>query len=172
MSSLSSFVCPLAVGVADSATQWSTFLGKLFEVNGNIYRMVKASANISSAANKVLVLPAISSHATAWTVNTTTTANSQLVAGVVPSGQTGSDGSTGLVSGDYFLIQVGGIATPLCHTTAVAASTGLATSTTAGSADAVSGTFAATTPGAVFAYLLEATSGADAVAAARLTGLI
>lgn len=170
MSSLSTPMTPIAVGSADAASQFSTFLGKVFEVGGVRYRLVKAAAAISAAANKVLVT-SISSHAAAWTVNTTTSANSALVAGVVPSGQLGSDGSTGLLSGDYFLIQVSGVATPLCHTTAVAASTGLATSTTAGSADAVSGTFAATTPGAVFAVLLEATSGVDAVAAARLVGL-
>jgi hypothetical protein len=171
MASLGSFCLPLPIGVADAATQWATFLGKTFESGGNTYRLVKAAGAITAAANKVLVTT-VTSHAPVWTVNTTTSANSALVAGVVPAGQTGSDGTTGLLSGDYFLIQCGGIATPLCHTTAVAISTGLATSTTAGSADAVSGTFAATTPGAVFAYLLEATSGVDAVAAARLTGLV
>lgn len=170
MASLGSFLLPIAVGAADPATQYVTYLGKTFEANGNIYRLVKANTAITAAANKVLVFT-IASHAPVWTVTTTTTANSQLVAGVVPAGQLGSDGSANLVSGDYFLIQCGGVATPLCHTTAVAASTGVATCTTAGSADAVSGTFAATTPGAVFGYLLEATSGVDAVAAVRLEGL-
>ncbi len=171
MASLGSLVLPIAVGSASAATGMSTFLGKLFESNGNVYRLVKASSAVSAAANKVLVTT-ISSHAPTWTVATTTSANSALVAGVVPSTQVGSDGSTGLLQNDYFLIQVAGVATPLVHTTATAASTGLSTCSTAGSCDAISGTFAATTPGATFAYLLEASSGADAATAARLDGLI
>lgn len=171
MASLGSFLLPMAVGVADSASQWATFLGKTFESNGNVYRLVKASSSISAAANKVLVTT-ISSHAPSWTVTTTTSADSALVAGVVPAGQTGSDGTSALASGDYFLIQVAGVCTPLVHTTATAASTGLSTCSTAGSCDPISGTFAATTPGATFAYTLEASSGADAATACRLVGLI
>lgn len=171
MGSLGSLLSPpIPIGTADPATQWATFLGKLFESGGNVYRLVKATSAISAAANKVLVFT-ITSHAPVWSVATTTSANSQLVAGVVPAGQTGSDGTTGLVAGDYFLIQVGGIATPLVHTTATAASTGLSTCSTAGSCDPISGTFAATTPGASFAYTLEASSGADAATASRLEGL-
>lgn len=142
-------------------------LGKLVVVNGNTYRLVRANAAISAAANKVVIRTA----ATANTVNTTTTANSPLVAGVIPAGQTGSDGSTGLLAGDYFYVQVGGIATPIVNTGSVAAGTGMTTFTDAGECDAVSATFAATTPGVVFATLLAAST-ANTATSAKLVNLI
>lgn len=160
----------ITIGTASANAAHAADLGKLVTVNGKTYRLVKANAAISAAANKVLARTA--GTAGTWTVDTTTTANNALVAGVVPAGQTGSTGTTGLVSGDYFYIQVAGEATPLIHTTATAVSTGLSTATTAGTCDAVSGTFAATTPGAVFAVVLVASSGADAATQCRLVNLI
>jgi hypothetical protein len=170
MSSLANEIPPVALNAADPATQHVNNLGKVYEIGGKLYRLVKAAANISACANKVLVT-SYSGNVPAWTVNTTTTANSPLVAGVVVPGQLGSDGTTGLVSGDYFLIQVGGIATPLTVTGSVAAGTGLVTTTTAGQVDAVSATYAAITQGVIMG-VLKVASNAGAASAVQLQGLI
>lgn len=169
MSTLATSLPPLAVGKADSATELANSLGRVYEVAGKRYRLCKASAAIAAAANKV-VITAVSGTAPTWNVNVTTTAASPLVAGVIPPGQTGSDGTTGLVSGDYFLAQVSGAATPIVVTGALAAGTGLTTVATAGSADAVTATYAAVVHGSIFAVLIAASVAATA-SAARLTGL-
>lgn len=159
----------IEIGSASASTAHAADLGKLVVVNGKTYRLVRANAAISAAANKVVVRTAAT--AGTWTINTTTSANSPLVAGVIPAGQTGSDNSTGLVSGDYFYVQVAGEATPIVNTGSVAAGTGLTTFTDAGECDAVSGTFGATTPGIVFATLLTASS-ANTATLAKLVNLI
>jgi hypothetical protein len=162
---------PFDVGTASTDANLAADLGKVYRKGVNTFRLVKAAGAISAAASKVLVT-AVSSGAPTWSVNTTTTANNGLVAGVVPAGQVDSTGAAGLLSGDYFLLQIGGFCSVLVHTTATAISTGVSTSTTAGSCDAISGTFAATTPGALFASLTAASSGADAATPCRLIGLI
>lgn len=166
---MASLTQSIPVGYASASANHAADLGKTVFVDGKTYRLVKANAAIATAANKVLVRTA--GTAGTWTVNTTTSANSALVAGVVPPGQVGSDGSTGLLSGDYFLIQVGGEATPIVNTGSVAVGTGLTTHTDAGECDAVSGTFAATTPGVVFATLLVAST-ANTATQAKLVNLI
>jgi hypothetical protein len=140
--------------------------GKLRWIDGKAYRLVKANAAIAAAANKVVVKTA--GTANTWTVNTTTSSAAQLVAGVIPAGQVGSDGSTGLVSGDYFLVQVAGEATPIITTNALAAGTGIVTDTTAGQGATVSATYAATTQGAIYA-ILNVASVTNSPTVARLT---
>lgn len=157
----------IEIGTASASSVHAADLGKLVVVNGNTYRLVRANAAIATAANKVVVRTA----ATANTVNTTTSAASALVCGVIPANQTGSDGSTGLVSGDYFYVQVGGVATPIVNTGSVAVGTGLVTHTDAGECDAIDATFAATDPGTVFATLLAAST-ANTATAAKLVNLI
>jgi hypothetical protein len=162
---------PFDVGTASTDANLAGDLGKIYRKGDKTYRLCKAAAAIASAASKTLVT-AVSSGVPTWSVNTTTSANNSLVAGVVPVGQVDSTGAAGLLSGDYFLLQVGGPAKVLVHTDATAISTGVSTCTTAGSVDAISGTFAATTPGACFASLTAASSGVDGVTACRLFGLI
>ena len=159
---------PLAIGRASADARLAADLGKVYWFNGRAYRLCRAAAAISAAASKVVVT-AVSSGVRTWVANTTTTANNSLVAGVIPAGQTGSDGSTGLLANDYFLVVCSGDATLITVTASTAIGTGLVTTTTAGSADPVSATFAATTPGAVFA-VLTATSiaGASAVRVSNL----
>jgi len=155
------------IGTASANAAHAADLGKLVVVNGNTYRLVRANAAIAAAANKVVVRTA----ATANTVNTTTSASSALVCGVIPAGQTGSDGSTGLVSGDYFYVQVAGLATPIITTNALAVGTGIVTDTTAGQGAAVSATYAATTHGTIYAILTSA-SVTNSATNARLVGMI
>jgi hypothetical protein len=160
---------PITIGTASASTIHAADLGKIIFVDGKGYRLVRANAAIAAAANKVLVRTAGTDGT--WTVDATASANSVLIAGVVPAGQTGSTGTTGLVSGDYFFIQVSGTATPIVVTGSVAAGTGLTTSTTSGSADAATGTYGATVPGQVFATLQVASS-AGAASAAKLVNLL
>lgn len=151
----------IPVGQASAATNLASHLGTRYQKpSGEVYVLCKAAAAIATCASKVLVT-AVSSGVPTYVVNTTTSANNGLVMGVVPAGQTGSDGSTGLLSGDYFWLQVGGPAKVITITGSTAIGTGLVTTTTAGKADPVSATYAATTQGAIFGTLLEA-SNADA----------
>lgn len=148
----------IPIGQASAATDLAFHLGQSHTDSQNrVYVLCKAAAAIATCASKVLVT-AVSSGVPTFNVNTTTSANNGLVIGVVPAGQTGSDGSTGLVSGDYFWVQVGGYSKVITITGSTAVGTGLVTTTTAGKADPVSATYAATTQGAIFGTLLEASN--------------
>lgn len=169
---------PLRVGIGYAATDLANFLGSQYEFNVDLgsglkvtrrYVLAKAAAAIATASSKVLVT-AVSSGVPTWVVNTTTSAANGLVAGVVPESFVGSDGSTGLVSGDYFLLQIGGHAKVITVTGATAIGVGLITSTTAGQADPIDATFAAADFGTVFATLLESAN-AGAASDVRLVRL-
>lgn len=234
----------IVLGTATARTEVFADIGREVFVSGNMYRLVRAATTIATAANKTLILPAITATGgttfsasggasgqavittasttgvtvgqlitgtgiptvpggvfviavvantsvtisasltatasgtytvtnTNYLCTTTTTAASPAVAGVVPAGQVGSTGTTSLIAGDFFYIQVGGIATPIITATGVAAGTGLTTGTTAGECAAVSATYAATTPGALFAATIQTGSGVASTATpARLQNLI
>lgn len=159
---------PIRVGTASASALHAADLGKTIFVDGAGYRLVRASANITTAANKVVIY----ADSAAQTVNVTTTAVSPAVAGVIPAGQVGSTGTTTILSGDYFYVQVSGIATPIVTASGVAAGTAVTTHTTSGEAVAVGTTFAAITVGVVFAALLVASSGTSQPTRARLINLI
>lgn len=165
-----SIILPFPAGTASTDASLASDLGAVYRSGSRHYRLVKAAAAISAAASKVLVT-AVATGLPTWVVNTTTSANNVLVAGVVPVGQTDSAGAAGLLSGDYFLLQVAGPCMVLTVTGATAIGTGLSTSTTAGQADPISGTFGATTPGFLFGSLTVAAN-AGAASACRLIGLI
>jgi len=160
---------PIRVGTASASTLHAADLGKTIFVDGAGYRLVRASANITAAANKVVIY---TDTGAAQTVNVTTTASAVALAGVIPAGQVGSTGTTTILSGDYFYVQISGIATPIVTASAVAAGTGLATNTTSGEGAAVDATFAATEFGATYAVLLVASSGTSQPTRARLVNLI
>jgi hypothetical protein len=145
------------VGAASTATDLANHLGQIVETDGGLkkYRLVQAAGAISAAAEKILV-SAASAGAFTWQANTSTTANDYLAIGVVPTGQKGSTGTTGLVSGDYFLIQIYG---PAAVTSAGAIAAGglVGCSTTAGKADDAT---VAASVGAI-AQALESAAGAD-----------
>lgn len=158
---------PLPVGKASTDANLAADLGKLYVANGKVYRLVKISADLTSAASKILVT-ALSSGVPTWACTTTTTANLWTVAGIVPAGQTGTGATTTtLVSGDYFLLQVSG-ASKVISAAAIADGGLIATSTTAGKADDAS---AAAGVGAC-GVALEAASAGDETIDVLLKGLI
>jgi hypothetical protein len=159
----------IAIGTASQNAAHARDLGRTVEVAGVRYRLFKMSAALTACASKVLVT-AVTSGTPTWLTTTTTSAANSLVACVVPIGQVGSDGSTGLLIGDYFYGIIQGYTDVITVTGATAISTGLQTSTTAGQADPISGTFAATTPGACFAYLTEAANAGAASGCRVLMG--
>ena len=151
----------LAAIPVGTATQFAGnvagLLGQELYIGGKCYRLCKAANAIASAAGKVLVSAITAGTDYSYVVDTTTTAANGLVLGVVVQGQTGSDGSTGLLANDYFWLQTKGM-TKVNTAGSVAASTGLTTSATAGQAAAVSATYAATTDGAIFANVIESST--------------
>jgi len=164
---MATLTAPITVGTASANAIHAGDLGKLVLLEGKMYRVVKANAAIAAAANKVVVRTA--GTADTWTVNVTITAALCTVAGVIPPGQLGSTGTTGLISGDYFLVQVSGEATPIITTNALAIGTGITTGTTAGEGVAVSSTYAVTTHAAIYAVLLVASvTGSPTQASLRL----
>jgi len=132
-------------------------LGQELYIGGKCYRLCKAANAIASAAGKVLVSGVTAGSDYSYVVDVTTSANNGLVLGVVPQGQLGSDGSTGLLANDYFWLQTKGL-TKVNTAGSVAVGTGLVTSTTGGQAGAVSATYAATTDGSIFASVIESSA--------------
>lgn len=166
MSSLSNSLPPIAVGKADAATQHSANLGKLYEIGGKVFRLVKMSASLSAAANKILV-SAVSAGAFTWACTTSTTAGDGTVVGIIPTGQTGSDGTTALASGDYLLIQVSGTCDMLSGG-AIALNALVGASTTAGKGDDASIVAGVGAMG----IALETAAAADELTGVLLKGLI
>ncbi len=161
-----SFSAPIAIGTASTNAAHAADLGKVFWNGGKAYRVVKAANAITAAAGKILVT-ALSSGEPTYVVDTTTTANSTLVAGIVPQGQVGSTGTTGLIAGDYFVVQVSGPAKALSAAT-IAINGLIGTSTTAGKVDDASVTAGVGACGTA----LEAASAADQTIDVNLKGLI
>lgn len=147
------------VGQASAATDLANMLGHEVTTDGGTktYRLVKATSAIAAAAEMILVGAATAGVPT-WNVVTSTTANDYLarLGGVVPAGQKGSTGTTGLIAGDYFLIQIAGPAT-VTSAGAIAAGGLIGTSTTAGKADDAT---VAASVGAI-GNALESAAGAD-----------
>lgn len=138
-------------------------LGEVYRDNaGNTWKYVQASANIASAA----YLTVVYSNAAGTTVATSTTADDDKVAGVIPTGlNTISSTSGQLDSGDNFWLQVGGIAT-ITSAAAIADGVPVGCSTTAGKVDDLNITFAG-----MMGTSMEAATGADENKRVKLRGL-
>jgi hypothetical protein len=145
-------------------------------VPGGVYVVaVVASTSVTISANLTATATGTYTFTTGvqHMVTTTTTAAATTPAGVIVPGQVGSTGSTSILAGDFFFLQVSGLAFPRITATAVAAGTGLTTHTTSGECAAVSATYAATTQGALVGYTLMTGSGsASQPTATQLVGLI
>ena len=166
------------VGTASSATDLFGSLGqRAVLANGKRYRLCRAAAAITAAAGKILVsaVDATTGERT-WVVNTTTTVNDPLIAGVIPGVQAGTASATALASGDYFLLQVGGDAQCLVGDNSAGGEV-LATSTTAGVGVEIGNatTFLQIEMGAAYAVVIKglssATTNANALTACRLINL-
>lgn len=155
---------PLAVGTASGNAALAKDLGKVYWINGRAVRLVKQVLALSSAASKIIV-SALSAGAPTWSMATSTTANDYLPGGVIPAGQTGSTGTTGLIAGDYLLVYVSG-ATDIITAAAVTIGTLIGCSTTAGKCDDASITAGVGSMGVA----LETGTGADEAMGCMLKG--
>lgn len=110
---------PITIGraVAAGNSHLAGLLGTLwYTPDGKGYRLCQANGAVAAAASKVLQSSLLSGAPT-WKLSIDTTAANaykQKVRAVVPAGQVGSTGTTGLIDGDYFLAQVSGPSTALC----------------------------------------------------------
>ncbi len=166
---MSTHFANIVIGTASSKAIHAADLGKTIVLDGKTYRLVKANAAIAAAANKVVCRTA--GTAGTWTVDVSAALDNPLVAGVIPAGQKGSTGTTGLISGDYFYLQVGGEATPIIVTTATAVGKLLSVTASNGASEAIT-SVTDVKLGGVFAVVLVASSGASAATQARLVNLI
>jgi hypothetical protein len=107
---------PIGKAVASSNASMAAFLGTLWMTNdGKMYRVCQANGAIAAAARKVATV-GILAGAPTWKVaidGTAANAYKQMVRVLIPTGQVGSTGTTGLVNGDYFWAQVSGHAVAL-----------------------------------------------------------
>jgi hypothetical protein len=152
-----------AVGTASAATDLANQLGNVFHAaDGKSYRLVKASAAMAACAS-LAVATEVSSGAPTWVVNFPGQSGASIYApvGIIPVGQVGSTGTTGLLAGDYFLVQIGGV-TKHITASSVALGDAIGATGTAGKGDNT------TTLGLVYAVALEAATAADTAVDVRL----
>jgi len=107
----------ITVGQASSNAANAANLGKMIISNGKMYVLCKNTTALASAAKKGLV-SAFSAGVPTWNVDLPADAIGAPFV-IVPSGQTGSDGSTTLLAGDYFLGQISGPFTGLAGVTLI-----------------------------------------------------
>ena len=152
---------PLGISPGGSAS--STFgdlyesnLGKIYDIDGNRWKIVKASGALTSMG-RALVASAGSSGLPTNIVTTTTTAANPLAIGFCHSSQ------VDLADGDYFLVQGSGYGEGI-SAAAIAAGAAVGASTTAKKIDD-----ATMTAGGTVAVALESASAADENVAIRIT---
>ena len=147
-----------APGTASTASDLAGMLGQVVETEGGLkkYRLVQAEAAIAAAAS-LLVSTTLSSGVPTWVVDLpgTTGASVSTPVGVIPAGQKGSTGTTGLIAGDYFLVQISGPTKCISGGT-LAAFDSVGATGTAGKVDTT------TTLSVAIGTALEAASAADA----------
>lgn len=165
---MSGKVPPMGFNSVSSATSLASDLGNTYEgKDGKFYRLVKAAADIASAAEKILV-SAASSGTLTWSCNTTTTANNYLAVGVVPASIDAATTTSGTIdSGEYFFVQVAGVGS-VTSAAAIAAGGLVGTSTTAGKADDAT---VAAGVGSI-GVALESAAGADESVGILIKGLL
>lgn len=153
------------IGTASANACHAADLGKVIWNDGKAYRLVKMEAALSAAASKLLST-LLSSGVATWVCDLpgTTGASVLTPAGVIPAGQKGSTGTTGLLAGDYLYVQVSGPCKVISAGTFAAGDLVGATGT-AGKVDTVS-------TAAAIGYASEAASAADATTDVILRGLI
>jgi hypothetical protein len=155
---------PIQVGTIATTDELDADLGKLYQLGSAIYRFVKTStAIISAAGGKVLVL-GMTAGAPNWTVSETTTSADQEVAGVVPVSSTVAITTT-LAASTRFMIQVSGPASVQAGNTTCVNPAALMTHTTPGTVTSM--VSAVGEPAAILSFLGYATNTAAATAAGQ-----
>ena len=152
-------IAPGGKGLAAYNTLYSVNLGRIYEIDGAHWRLVKTSTSLTSCG-RFAVVSAVSGGLPTYAVTTTTTANNVLVTGVLHADQ------VDLASGDFCLVQVSGYA-EVVSAAAIGAKGAITTSTTAGKCDDLTATV-----GDTFGYALESAAGADENVAVRLCNLV
>lgn len=107
----------IAIGTASANPAHAADLGKLVMANGKIYVMCKLTTTLAAAAKKGVVT-SFSAGVPTFNVDLPTDATGTGF-GIIPSGQVGSTGTTSLLAGDYFYLQVSGPFTGLAATTLI-----------------------------------------------------
>lgn len=113
---MATLTAPITIGTASASATHAADLGKLILIDGKMYRVVKSTGALAAAAKKFVVSAVLAGQPT-WSVALGTVAVDAYKfkhRALVPAGQVGSTGTTGLVAGDYFLAQVSGPAQALC----------------------------------------------------------
>lgn len=128
---------PLALNRVSTDAALAGSLGDTVKVGDKAYRLVKAAANISSAASQ-LVSTAFSSGVPTYAVNTTSTSGDKDIVGVIPSDiVTISSTASQIDSGSYFWVQFAGPATVLASLTTITDGATLRAATVAGQVAAI-----------------------------------
>ena len=157
----------IAIGTASANAAHAADLGKTITVDGKIYRLVKAGAAITVGTGGLCANTAATSGTPTWVVTLPSAANSAFVAGVIPGGQKDSTGAAGLLNGDYFYIQVSGVA-EVTAGAAIASGALIASLITTGKVDDA----AATAGVGAIGVALEAAAADGDVTGCLLKGLI
>lgn len=153
---------PFPVGSQLSGPAATGVLGQVYRSGQRAFRYVKAGETILKDA---VLVTQFSAGQPTWTVVSTVTANDPTVAGVVPLEYT-----TGITSGNYFLLQVAGYTTPAFAVTSLTNTSlgaALSTSTVPGCAAAFT---AVSDPTALTALFGIATNTAGTTAATTTAG--
>lgn len=108
---------PITPGTASANAAHKADLGKVVFANGKIYIVAKLVTTLADAGGRGVVTEFVLGAPT-WNVDLP--ANAQGYGfGVIPKGQKGSTGTTSLLAGDYFLLQVSGPCTILSGCTLI-----------------------------------------------------
>jgi len=122
---------PLPIGKTSSSASLAADVGKVYLAAGKLYRLVKFASAITDPESKVVVT-AYSAGVPTWTVDTTTSAASEAVAGVIPASLT-----TDIAANAYGLILIKGAGSVLSQTTAIVDGDLLQSATVAGRVDEI-----------------------------------
>lgn len=108
---------PITPGTASANAAHKADLGKVVFANGKIYVVAKLVTTLADAGGRGVVTEFVSGAPT-WNVDLPASAQGYGF-GVIPKGQKGSTGTTSLLAGDYFLLQVSGPCTILSGCTLI-----------------------------------------------------
>jgi hypothetical protein len=108
---------PITPGTASANAAHKADLGKVVFANGKIYVVAKLTTTLADAGGRGVVTEFVSGAPT-WNVDLPSNAQG-FAFGVIPKGQKGSTGTSSLIAGDYFLLQVSGPCTILSGCTLI-----------------------------------------------------
>lgn len=101
---------PIKVGQKDASGTNTGLLGRIFEIDGSLFRLVKATGTMAAGSGGLFVATALSNGVQTWSVAVNGVAKNPLVAGVIPAIDTKGTtvNTTAFAAGDVFLIQITG----------------------------------------------------------------